>query len=158
MNIKDKNRLPHASHPDRTDATQAMDRQTAEWHRFSAGGNVLSEKAFAIPDWRFSRTKTGVVDDADPNTTPPTKILEGAGFSGLNGYLEFTAGTTPAADITLWLYDEVNQLWFEGETKSSVAGRKEIRFAEAIRNRPFWLQFTNITGAPTSFQFRGCGE
>ena len=156
MSSESQNRAAHARRPDKP-GKAPIDRTNAEWLRFSEGLHVLVEKAFAIADWRFSLAKVGTTADVEPNTSTPAP-MDGSGFAGLSGYLEFTGGTSPTADVTLWIKDTENNVWFEGATLTSIAGRVEIRFAEAIRGRQFWLQFTNIAGSPTSFIFRGCGE
>lgn len=155
-----KNRLFRALQHGLSTLKEGVARTSAEWHKFSEGGHVLVEKAFGLPDWRFERSKTGVVDDTAPNTAAPgdAQVFKAYGFAGLCGYLEFTGGTNPTATLELWAFDTENKKWFLVTTKAGVGDFEEARFEEQVRGRAVWIRFKDIAGNPTSFVFRGCGE
>jgi len=96
------------------------------------------------------RTKTGVTDDPEPNTTPPaagTTII-GKG-TGIRGYLHYE--TPPqTATITVWVKnahaDATGRKWIDAGTLDSWPDVKMFKHSD-VDGCEVFLQLTNITGA-----------
>lgn len=148
----DKNNLRKKVQREFTKAgTVDAGRNEAELEKFSVSRNVRVETAWPLPDYSVFKRLTVASADADPTVTPPDDGLlwDLAGYSGLHGYATFVAGTTPAADLELWVKDEQNNAFFYVDSVA-IAPNAEFRFPEMARSRKVFLRVANIFGSPTS--------
>lgn len=152
-----RNRLSRSQHL----TNRTGDRPNAEYDKFSESNNVLVEKVYPNPNYQLTRSYSGsspLADEDSPNTTAPSNIWDMDGYSGLHGYLEFTGGTNPTADIELWCYDTRNKKWFYVSRVTAVGALKEFRFADAVRGRHCFFRLANISTDVTSVTLTATGE
>ena len=118
------------------------DRSDAEWDKFSLAGNVRTERAYAVSNMQFSRAS--IASDEPAPTTENGFDL--SGYAGLHGYLTGAVGLT--ATVTLWVKDTQNSEWYSVGSVAGVVPLQEFRFADGVRGRTVFLQFTSITNGP----------
>ena len=72
--------------------------------------NIVKLKSVKSGDSADNRK---VIDSATTTTAAPATSSDGFLFEGpRHGWVSFTiAGTTPAADVVLWVWDSVSQAW-----------------------------------------------
>lgn len=148
--MTDKNRLDLAT--ETTRVSTSLDRGRAEYAKFTADGHVRTSEAYPRPKFDRIAARAISADDAAPGTT--TSALKGEGYKGLSGYLAFTNGTTPSADIELWLYDRETAGWFLGETAQGVLGNRVFRFPHGLRGHDFFVRVRNLQGTPDACSLR----
>lgn len=148
--MTDKNRLDLATEAARV--STSLDRGRAEYAKFTADGHVRVCEAYPRPKFDRIAARSLTSDDAAPGST--TSALKGEGYKGLSGYLVFTNGTTPSADIELWLYDREGAGWFLEGTAQGVLGSRLFRFPSGLRGHDFFVRVRNLQGSSDSCSLR----
>ncbi len=101
----------------------------------------------------IARTKTGAVDDPDPNTTEPpdSEVIGGTQLRGIRGYLKFQ--TPPdTADVEFWVpnrhadADSANPWIFAGRLVATPDIEEWEHTAKAVQGSEVWIRLVNITG------------
>lgn len=113
----------------------------------SVDENLFTERAWAQPNYQYSRTVEESTTDASPASSAPAtaNIMDLNGYSSVAGYVELT--TIASVDIELWILDEDNSKWYLAATASSLGHRGGFDFADKARNHKCYLRSGTATGA-----------
>ena len=133
-----------------------LNRNDAELLKFTASGQVRVVTEVSPPDYSFTRTRGG---SPAPDPVPPAlpafpasdEMWALQGFHGLKGYIIFTLGAAPTANIELWAFDAANENWVLVDTVTAVPSAKEFRFADGVLGRTVYVRLSAINGAPTDY-------
>jgi hypothetical protein len=112
----------------------------------SVDENLFTERAWAKPNYQYSRSIPESTTDANPATSAPSaNIMDLDGYSSVAGYVEL--GTIASVDIQLWILDEQNGKWYLASTASSLGHRGGFNFVDLARNHKCYLRSGTATGA-----------
>jgi len=113
----------------------------------SVDENLFTERAWAQPNYHYTRSIPQNTTDTDLTSTVPAvgDVMDLNGYSSVVGYV--VLGTIAAVDVELWLYDAQNDNWYLADTASSVASQGAFDFTDQARNHKAFIRCGTATGS-----------
>lgn len=131
----------------------SMKDRAAEVHGFRIGEsvsvdeNLFAERAWAQPNYQYSRHQPENTTPSVPTLSPPSvgDIWDLNGFSSLAGYVVLVG--VAHVNLELWVLDQENGNWYKVGSASTLATGDGFDFPDLVRNHKCFVYCATATGA-----------